>query len=121
MGEAATGLGYLLLGGVFVFAGIDHFLRFEAVRRMLADRSWPRPGAVLAVASVFQIVAGLCLALGLLRPWAALGLAAFTVAATLLLLDFWKFQGPPRDGMRSGFTVNVALVGGLLLAFGQSL
>jgi putative oxidoreductase len=87
---------------------------------MLAERKWPQPGAALAVASVFQIVAGLCLALGFARPWAALGLAGFTVAATLLLLDFWNFAGPPREGMRSGFTVNVALVGGLLLAFGQS-
>jgi putative oxidoreductase len=121
VGEIATGLGYLLLGGVFVFAGIDHFLRFEAVRGMLADRGWPRPAAVLAVASVFQVVAGLALIAGILRAWAALGLAGFTLAASLLLLDFWNFEGPPREGLRSGFTVNLALVGGLLIAFGQGL
>ena len=119
MSDAATWLGYLLLGGVFVWAGIDHFLRFAVVRKMLEDRNWPSPGPALTVASLFQIVAGLCLIAGVLRPWAALALAAFTVAATLLLLDFWNFEGPPREGMRSGFTVNVALVGGLLLAFGQ--
>ena len=106
---------------MFVFAGFDHFLRFEAVSGMLAQRGWTRPRPMLAVASVFQVVAGLGLALGVLRPWAALGLAAFTVAASLTLLDFWRFQGQQREGMRSGFLVNVGLLGGLILAFGESL
>lgn len=121
MSDLAIVLGHLLLGGLFVFAGFDHFLRFEAVSGMLAQRGWTRPRPMLAVASVFQVVAGLGLALGVLRPWAALGLAAFTVAASLTLLDFWRFQGQQREGMRSGFLVNVGLLGGLILAFGESL
>ena len=60
---------------------------------------------------------GLGLALGFLRPWAS----AFTIAATLMLLDFWRFQDPQREGMRSDFLVNSGLLGGLILAFGQSL
>ena len=121
MDDLATSLGHLLLGGLFVFAGVDHFLRFEAVSKMLAERGWASPGPILAAASAFQIVAGLGLALGPLRPWCALGLAAFTIAASLTLLDFWRFQGPPRDGSRSVFVVNVGLLGGLILAFGESL
>lgn len=120
MGDVATGLGYLLLGGVFVWGGFDHFLRFGIVSAMLAGRKWPAPGPLLAIASAFEITAGLGLALGILRPLAALGLAAFTLVATLLLLDFWRFEGPEREGMRSGLTINVAVLGGLLLAFGQS-
>ena len=103
-----------------MFAGFDHFTRFRAVEAMLAQRGWRYPAPMLAAASVLQIVAGLGLALGILRPWAALGLAAFTIAATLALLDFWRFQGPRREGMRSGFLVNIGLLGGLILAFGQS-
>jgi len=115
-----SALGYLLLGGLFVWAGIDHFRRFDDVRSMLVGRGWPQAGALLTAASVFQIVAGLCLAVGVLRPLAALGLAGFTVAATLLLLDFWRFDGEQREAMRSGFVVNVGLFGGLLVAAGGS-
>lgn len=75
------------------------------------------PGGLLAAASIFEFAAGLCLALGVARAWAALGLAAFTVAATLQFLDFWRFRGPEREGMRSGFLVNVGLVGDLPLAY----
>ena len=114
-------LGYLLLGGLFIWAGIDHFRRFEAVKAMLAGRGWPQPGLLLALASGFQIVAGFYLAIGMLRPYAALGLAVFTVAATLLLLDFWRFEGPEREGLRNGFVQNCGVLGGLLVAFGQSL
>ncbi len=121
MNETATELGYLFLGGVFVFAGIDHFRRFAAVKAMLVARNWPAPGPLLALASALQIVAGLCVITGVGRPLAALALAVFTIAATVTLLDFWHFAGPPREGMRSGFIVNFAVLGGLLLAFGQSL
>jgi putative oxidoreductase len=121
MNEIAVHAGYLLLGGLFVFAGIDHLGRFKAVKEMLVGRGWIYPGPLLVAASLFQVVAGLGLAIGLLRAPAALGLAVFTVAATLTLLDFWRFAGPQREGMRSGFLVNIGLLGGLVLAFGTSL
>lgn len=112
----AASLGYLLMGGLFVFSAIDHALRYGAVRAMLAGRGWPMPGVLLAAASAFELAAGLGLVLGIARGTAALGLAAFTMAASLMLLDFWRFEGPQREGMRSGFLVTVGLVGGLLLA-----
>jgi putative oxidoreductase len=118
--QLAAALGFLLMGGLFIFGGIDHFTRFGAVRGMLVGRGWPFPGPLLAAASTFELAAGLGLAVGIMRPWAALGLAAFTVLASLTLLDFWRFEGPPREGMRSGFLVNVGLLGGLLLAFAVS-
>lgn len=121
MSDLAIRLGYLVLGGLFVWAGIDHFRRFAAVSGLLAARHWPRPKAVLVAVSVFQIVAGLGLALGVGRPAAALALAGFTIAASLLLVNFWRFDGPEREGMRSTFVVNMGLAGGLVLAFGESL
>ena len=117
----SAALGYVLLGGIFVFAGIDHFRSFPAVRGMMASRGWPMPGPLLAAISLLQIIAGLCLALGPLRPWAALGLAAFTIAASVSFLDFWRTKTADRMWMRSEFTINVGLVGGLVLAFAASL
>jgi putative oxidoreductase len=121
MDDIAAGLGHLLLGGLFVWAGIDHFRRFAEVEAMLAARDWPRPALLLAAASLLQIVAGLGLALDVLRATAALLLAGFTLVATLTLLDFWRFQGEQRAGMRSGFLANLGVLGGLLIALGDSL
>lgn len=121
MTDIAATIAHLLMGGIFVFAGVDHFRNFQAVKGMVANHGWPAAGPLLAVASAFQIVAGLGLAFGLARPWAALGLAAFTVAVSLSFLAYWRVEGRVRMWMRSEFIVNTGLFGGLLLAFAVGL
>lgn len=111
-------VGCFLMGGIFVQAGIDHFRRFDAVKGMLRSRNWPFPGAMLALASAFQIAAGLGLAFGVQRPLAALGLAVFTVVASVTLVDFWRHTGAERESLRAIFLVNCGLTGGLVLAAG---
>ncbi|WP_274425026.1 DoxX family membrane protein [Chelativorans sp. YIM 93263] len=106
-------VGLIMLGGVFVCAGIEHFLRF---RQIAAQLPFPYPRLMLAAGSALEIVAGLCLAVGVGRPYAALALIAFTIAASLMMLNFWSYSGPERQSIRSAFTINIAVVGGLLLA-----
>jgi putative oxidoreductase len=108
-------LGYVLLGGIFVWAGIEHFLKFKAVSEGMTARGLPAAPLLLAAGSVVEFAAGLCLVLGFYRPIAAAVLAAFTVAATLMV-DFWRSEGPEREALRSIFTLNMAVIGGLLLA-----
>jgi len=79
-------LGALLIGGVFVFAGIEHFLKFAAMRDYLAARKFPAPAFMLATGSAVEIIAGFLLAVGTARPFAAGALAAFTLATNVMLL-----------------------------------
>jgi putative oxidoreductase len=116
MYELAHTIGCVLLGGVFVWAGIDHFLRFKEVVQQLTDRGFPAPAPMLAAGSVVEVVAGLGLALGIERPLAAAVLILFTIAASVLALNFWRYTGPERDGMRSAFIINIAVIGGLMVA-----
>lgn len=109
-------LGFMLIGGVFVWAGAEHFLRFRTIAGQLAERHFPAPTVLLAAGSTVEIAAGLGLATGIGRTCAAMALIAFTVAASAMVLDFWRCSGPERQGLRSAFTINIAVVGGLLLA-----
>ncbi|UDL88879.1 DoxX family protein [Mesorhizobium sp. PAMC28654] len=109
-------LGFVLLGGVFVWAGAEHFLKFTTIVAQLAERQFPAPSLLLAAGSTVETVAGLCLATGVARPYAAPALIAFTVAASLMALNFWRYSGPERQGLRSAFTINIAVLGGLILA-----
>jgi putative oxidoreductase len=109
-------LGYALLGGIFVWAGVEHFLKFKAVSEGMTAHGVPAAPLLLAAGSVVELVAGLCLILGIYRPIAAAVLAVFTVAATLMLVDFWRSEGAEREALRSIFTLNLAIIGGLLLA-----
>ncbi|MER8456851.1 DoxX family membrane protein [Mesorhizobium sp. M0189] len=58
-------LGVVLLGGVFIWAGAEHFLRFRAIAASLAERGFPAPKPLLAAGSVLEIGGGFCLATGL--------------------------------------------------------
>lgn len=106
----------LLIGGVFVAGGVEHFFAFKPLVEEARKKNIPMPATFVVVGSCWQIVAGLCLIFNLYRPWPALALLVFTVLASVTLLDFWRAEGPQREGMRHAFTVNIALIGGLILA-----
>ncbi|GAA2853388.1 DoxX family protein [Aminobacter aminovorans] len=116
MATMAASLGFILLGGVFVWAGTEHFWNFRTVTGYLTDKGLPVAAVLLALGSIVEIIAGLCLAIGVMRPYAAVALILFTIAATLMALNFWRYTGPERQGLRSAFIINFAVVGGLILA-----
>ncbi|MER9235131.1 DoxX family protein [Mesorhizobium sp. M0622] len=114
-------LGLVLLGGVFIWAGAGHFLRFRAIAASLAERGFPAPKPLLAAGSVLEIGAGFCLATDVGDPYPAAALAVFTIAASFMALNFWRYSGDERETLRTGFTINVAVLGGLIVAATSSL
>jgi putative oxidoreductase len=105
------------LGGLFVAGGIKHFFIMPAVIEMMKTRGVPFPRLVLITGSAFQLVCGLLFVLGISVPLAAAGLIIFTIAASIMLLNFWDLEpGPAREGIMNAFLTNIALIGGLLIA-----
>ncbi|WP_246676252.1 hypothetical protein [Mesorhizobium sp. B1-1-5] len=50
------------------------------------------------------------------RPFAAGALVVFTLATNVMLLRFWAVEEPERQVLRNAFLINIAVIGGLLLA-----
>ena len=109
-------LGLALIGLFFVWGGLNHFRIFQEVRAMLVERRWPIPGVLLTVASIWEAVAGAVLASGFYTAWAAGALILFGAVSSLLLLDFWNEEGEARTTGLNAFLLNMALIGGLVLA-----
>jgi putative oxidoreductase len=114
-------LGRLLLGGLFVVAGIRHFFVFGGVQQAIAARGVPFAGLVLVAGSGFELLAGTLLMAGVAVVYAALGLALFTAAASVMLLNFWGMEGAAREAAINAWQSNLAVVGGLLVAAAHSL
>ena len=114
--EVVRVIGRLFLGGLFVAGGIRHFFILPVLTQVMSARGVPSPRLVLVVGSIFQFVAGLLLMLGIWIAPASLGLVLFTIAASIMLLNFWDMEGPARETAMNGFLSNVAIIGGLLLA-----
>lgn len=109
-------LGRLLLGGLYVAGGIHHFFVIVPLTDAIEARGVPFAKWVLLSASVFQIVAGSLLLLGLFVMPAAFGLIVFTLAASVMLLNFWDMQETARDSAINSWKTNMAIIGGLLIA-----
>ncbi len=109
-------LGLILIGGMFLLSAFSHFRAFSARVAMLSGKGWPAPAVLLGAGMTLEVAGGALLILGLLLPIAAGLLILFTVVASVTLLDFWRQPPETRLAARNGFTANVALVGGLLLA-----
>lgn len=115
-----TVLGHILIGAVFVRGGIMHFLSFAETAQGVAARGVPLPRCVLAIGSVFQIIFGALLIVGMAVTISACALLVFTVIASWMLLNFWDKKGAEREAAKTNMESNVAIVGGLLLVAVQA-
>jgi len=65
LAQTVQALGALLIGGVFVWADVEHFVKFKAMTDYLAARQFPAPVFLLAAGWALEIVAGSMLAVGI--------------------------------------------------------
>ncbi|MER8528782.1 MULTISPECIES: DoxX family protein [unclassified Mesorhizobium] len=110
-----------MLGGVFIWAGAGHFPQIPGDCSVPGRAAFPAPRPLLAAGSVLEIPGGFCLATGLGGPFPAAALAVFTIAASFMALNFWRYSGDEREALRTVFTINVAVLGGLIVAATSSL
>jgi putative oxidoreductase len=114
-------LGRILLGGLFLVAGIRHFFLLPMLSDVMAARGVPAAKWAVIAGSIFQIVVGAMLMAGIAVALSALGLAAFTIAASFLFLNYWDMQGAERENAKNFLLSNMAILGGLLIAAAQAL
>jgi putative oxidoreductase len=107
-------IGRILLAGIFVIAGYSKIGNFAGTVSYIASKGLPLPeaGAVLAIA--VELGAGVLLILGLKTRWAAIALAAFTLASTYFFHAFWAMPEAQKAMQSLMFQKNMAIIGGLL-------
>lgn len=118
--NALTLAGRALIALLFIPAGFGKIGGFAGTVGFIASKGLPMPSVGAAVAIAVELGLGLMLLAGWRTRWAALGLALFTVAASVFFHNFWGV--PPEQVMaqKQAFFKNIAATGGLLafIAFG---
>lgn len=104
----------ILMGGLFIIGGLQHFGKLDPIAGAMAARGVPQARLVLIAGSIYQAVLGAALALGVFVTLSALGLILFTVLATIMLVNFWDKAEPERSMLMGVFFSNLAIIGGLL-------
>jgi len=66
--------------------------------------------------SIFEAICGLLLMFGFWPVETSLALFVFTLAASIMLLDFWNKNGFERVVLFNNFSSNIGVLGGLLIS-----
>jgi putative oxidoreductase len=108
-------LGRIIFGGYFLFSGVEHFTKLEALAHHAASKGVPMALPVVALAGALLIVGGLSILLGLVPRLGVAALVLFLVPVSLTMHPFWHEQGQARANDIVNFTKNVALLGSTLM------
>jgi putative oxidoreductase len=107
--------GRLMVGGMYVGAGITNLLELDAKAAYAASKGLGAAPVMVTVASLLLIVAGLSLVTGI-RPKAGVGaISLFLIPVTLIMHNFWALEGMARTIEMHAFLGNVGLLGSALM------
>lgn len=108
--------GRILLALMFVLAGFDKLANVQGTAGYIAGvAGLPMPALFAVLAGVLEVVAGLAIATGFVARWAALALAAFTLAASFLFHAYWSVPAEQQMIQQLLFMKNLSITGGLLI------
>jgi putative oxidoreductase len=106
--------GRVLAGGAFLIIGLRNIPNHKLIGDLMAANKVPLPGFAAAIGIAMQVGFGALMVSGFYPTVAALGLAAFTVLATLIVHHFWTFPPPERATQVNAFLANTVMIGGFL-------
>ncbi len=115
-----TVAGRALLALMFIWAGVSKLTNLDGTAGYIASGGLPMPDVLAVAVALFEVLAGLALAVGFHARWAALALAVFTLLATMLFHKFWAVPPEQQVVQQLMFLKNLAVVGGMFIvvAFG---
>lgn len=113
MSSIAAVIGRILLAIIFIVSGATKLMTVAATEAMITGVGMPSGLAIPT--GLFELIAGICLVLGLMTRIASILLAGFTLIAALLFHN--RMTDPIQSTM---FLKDVAIAGGLLLVFAHS-
>lgn len=113
MSSIAAVIGRILLAIIFIVSGGTKLMNVAATEAMIVGAGLP--GGLAIPTGLFEVIAGLCLVLGLMTRIASILLAGFTLIAAILYHN--RLTDPIQSAM---FLKDVAIAGGLLLVFAHS-
>lgn len=108
-------VGRILLALMFVLAGISKLTGLQGTAGYIGSVGLPAPMALAVLTGVFEVVAGIALAVGWRARWAAVALALFTLVATLIFHRYWAMPAEQQMVQQLMFMKNLAISGGLFV------
>ncbi len=112
-------IGRLLLGGFFLYNGINHFRQRKTIAQYAGAKKVPKPDAAVIATGVALTVGGASIVLGIKPKLGTLAIIGFLGTVSPTIHNFWKDEDPgERMHNMMNFTKNIALLGSALALMG---
>ena len=108
-------IGRLLVGGMYLGAGIDNFAHLPAKIGYTASKGVMAPDVLVLLASALLLIAGMCFVTGVQPRAGILAITVFFIPVTLLMHNFWAYDGMERVVEMHAFMGNIGLLGSALV------
>ena len=117
--RAAELLGRVILGGYFLYNGINHWRNREMMSGYARSKGIPSADTAVAGTGLMLALGGLSLLFGVKPKAGAALIAAFLAGVTPTMHAFWKDEDPQEKANNQiNFMKNMALLGAASLAAG---
>ena len=111
--------GRMILGGFFLYNGINHFRQKEGMAQYAGAKNLPNPELAVLASGAMLAAGGTSLILGLKPKLGILSLVGFLAASSPLFHDFWNEQDPhAKQNQLIHFSKNIAILGAALALLG---
>jgi uncharacterized membrane protein YphA (DoxX/SURF4 family) len=115
-GELVFLVGRLLIGGLFAFMGLNHFMDTDTMTGYAASKGVPAPRLSVLASGATLVFGGLLIVLGLYPAVGAGVIAGFFLVVTPKMHDFWNVEDPQQQQSEmTDFLKNVVLLGASLV------
>lgn len=112
-------LGRVILGGFFLYNGINHFKEKRGMAQYVGAKNIPNPEMAVLASGALLSAGGASLILGIKPKFGALSIIGFLAVASPLMHDFWNSEDPQAKQQNMiHFSKNMALLGAALILAG---
>ena len=108
-------IGRLMVGGMYLGAGMANLADLDGKVGYAASKGLVQPQLLVPLASLLLALAGLSIVTGLLPRIGALAVVLFLVPVTLIIHNFWAYEGMQRMSEMHSFMGNLGLIGSALM------
>ena len=108
-------IGRLLVGGMYLGAGINNLTHLGATAGYAASKGVPSPAVLVVAASVLLLIGGASLLTGFQPRAGVAAVLGFLVPVTLVMHNFWAVPGMQAELELHSFLANLALAGSALM------
>jgi uncharacterized membrane protein YphA (DoxX/SURF4 family) len=112
-------IGRIMLGGFFIYNGINHLKQRDSLSQYAAAKHFPKPDLAVTASGVALIVGGTSIVLGTKPKLGTILVASFLGVVSPAIHAFWKDEDPnERTNDMTHFTKNLALLGATMALMG---